>query len=127
MISKEEETFVFKDIQDEPLMSLNRNFSAPVKVHTAYSSEEYAFLMGHDQDEFNRFEASQTIASMVLHKLIDMIEANAPMRMSEVYMEAFSKVLKDQDMDMSLKADSLTLPSVSILMQDRKVLDVEAI
>lgn len=108
-------------------MSLNRNFSAPVKVHTTYSSEEYAFLMAHDQDEFNRFEASQTIASMILHKLIDMIEANAPMRMSDVYMKAFSKVLNDQEMDMSLKADSLTLPSIGMLMQERKVLDVEAI
>jgi aminopeptidase N len=127
LISKEEETFIFKDINEEPLMSLNRNFSAPVKVHTAYSSKEYAFLMGHDKDEFNRFEASQTIASMVLHKLIDMIEANAPMRMSDIYMEAFSKVLKDQNMDMSLKADSLTLPSIAMLMQERKVLDVEAI
>jgi len=127
LISKEEETFVFKNIKNEPLMSLNRNFSAPLKVHTSYSSEEYAFLMSHDKDEFNRFEASQTIAAMVLHKLIDMIEANAPMRMSETYMEAFKKVLLDMDMDMSLKADSLTLPSIAILMQERKVLDVEAI
>ncbi len=127
LISKEEETFVFKNIKDEPLMSLNRNFSAPVKVHTSYSLEEYAFLMAHDKDEFNRFEASQTLASMVLHKLIDRIEANAPMRMSDIYMEAFSKVLRDKDMDMSLKADSLTLPSISILMQERKTLDVEAI
>ncbi len=127
LVSKEEETFVFKNIEEEPLMSLNRNFSAPIKVHTSYSLEEYAFLMAHDTDEFNRFEASQTIAAMVLHKLIDRIEANAPMRMSETYLEAFRKVLLDMQMDMSLKADSLTLPSISILMQERKVLDVEAI
>jgi len=127
LISKEEEHFVFKNIKHEPVMSLNRNFSAPVKVHTVYSLEEYAFLMAHDKDEFNRFEASQTIASMVLHKLIDMIEANAPMRMSETYLEAFRKVLLDMQMDMSLKADSLTLPSITMLMQERKVLDVEAI
>ncbi len=127
LVSKEEETFVFKNMKHEPLMSLNRNFSAPVKVHTAYSPEEYAFLMAHDKDEFNRFEASQTIASMVLHKLIDMIEANAPMRMSETYVEAFKKVLLDLEMEKSLKADSLTLPSVSILMQERNVLDVEAV
>jgi len=127
LISKEEETFVFKGIKDAPIMSLNRNFSAPVKVHTAYSLEEYAFLMAHDQDEFNRFEASQTIASMVLHQLIDAVESNAALSLSETYVKAFSKVLLDMNMDMSLKADSLTLPSVSMLMQERSVLDVEAI
>ncbi len=127
LISKEEETFVFTGIKHEPIMSLNRNFSAPVKVHTSYALEEYAFLMGHDKDEFNRFEASQVIAGMVLHKLIDALEANKPLSLSEIYANAFSKVLLDMDMDMSLKADSLTLPSISILMQERKVLDVEAI
>ncbi|PHR54064.1 MAG: aminopeptidase N [Arcobacter sp.] len=127
LVSKEEEIFVFKNIKEAPIMSLNRNFTAPVKVHTAYSLEEYAFLMAHDKDEFNRFEASQTLASMVLHKLIDAIEANAAMSLSDVYSEAFLKVLLDMDMDMSLKADSLSLPSVSMLMQDRKILDIEAI
>ncbi len=127
LISKEEETFVFKGIKEAPVLSLNRNFTAPVKVHTAYSLSEYAFLMSHDKDEFNRFEASQTIASMVLHKLIDAVENNAAMSLSETYANAFSKVLLDMDMDMSLKADSLTLPSISILMQEREVLDVEAV
>ena len=127
LISEEEETFVFKGITEEPVMSLNRNFSAPVKVHTSYSLEEYAFLMGHDSDEFNRFEASQVIAGMVLHKLIDAVEGNGALSMSGTYAAAFSKVLLDMDMDMSLKADSLTLPSISILMQERKTLDVEAI
>jgi len=127
LISKEEETFVFKNIKDAPILSLNRNFTAPIKVHTAYSLEEYAFLMAHDQDEFNRFEASQIMASMVLHKLIDAVEANDAMNLSPTYKAAFEKVLLDMDMDMSLKADSLTLPSVSLLMQERAVLDVEAV
>jgi len=127
LVSQEEETFVFKGIKDAPIMSLNRNFSAPVKVHTAYSLDEYAFLMAHDKDEFNRFESSQMIASKVLHQLIDAVENNGAMRLNQTYTNAFSKVLLDMDMDMSLKADSLTLPSVSMLMQERAVLDVEAI
>jgi len=127
IISKEEETFVFKDVDATPLMSFNQNFSAPVKVHTSYSLDEYAFLMANDKDEFNRFEASQTLASMVLHKIIDAVESDLPMSLSPIFVSAFDKVLKDMDLDLSLKADMLTLPSVSMLMQDRKVLDVEAI
>ncbi len=127
LISQEEEHFVFENIADEPRISLNRNFSAPIKIHTNYSLEDYAFLMEHDSDEFNRYEASQNLASMLLHKIIDRVEEDAPLRMSDVYVNAFKKVLHDMKMDMSLKADSLSLPSVGMLMQERKVLDVEAI
>jgi aminopeptidase N len=127
LISQESESFDFEGIKEEPVMSLNRNFSAPIKLHTAYTLQEYAFLMAHDSDAFNRFEASQTIAAMVLHKLIDAVQINGPMALSETYAEAFVKVLLDMNMDMSLKAASLSLPSVSMLMQERKVLDVEAI
>ena len=127
LISKESESFVFEGMKSAPIVSLNRGFSAPIKVHTSYSLEDYAFLMAHDSDEFNRFEASQILSSMVLHKLIDTIEANGPMSLDQTYLKAFSKVLLDMQMDMSLKADSLTFPSVSLLMQERKVLDVEAI
>jgi aminopeptidase N len=127
LISKENESFTFEGIKSAPIVSLNRGFSAPVKVHTAYTLEDYAFLMAHDSDEFNRFEASQTLAGMVLHTLIDTIEANGQMSLDQTYLKAFSKVLSDMQMDRSLKADSLTFPSVSLLMQERKVLDVEAI
>ena len=127
LISQESQSFVFNEVPKAPILSLNQNFSAPIKLNTPYSFEEYAFLMAFDRDEFNRYEASQTLASMVLHKLINALEFNAPMKGSEVYAEAFEKVLHDTTIDNSLKADMLSLPSVSMLMQERKVLDVEAI
>jgi aminopeptidase N len=83
--------------------------------------------MAFDKDEFNRYEASQTLATMVLSKLINALEFNAPMKGSESYANAFIAVLNDDKIDNSLKADMLSLPSVSMLMQTRKVLDVEAI
>ncbi len=127
LISKEEESFIFEEVPSAPILSYNQNFSAPIKLKTAYSFEEYAFLMAHDKDEFNRYEASQTLATMVLGKLISAIESNAPMRRSEVYLQAFIAVLKDMKMDDSLKADMLSLPTISMLMQSRIKLDVEAI
>ncbi len=127
LVSQETQAFVFEEIEAAPILSLNQNFSAPIKLNTSYSFEEYAFLMAHDKDEFNRFEASQTLATMVLTKLIDALEHNAPMRKSEIYANAFITVLKDKNIDNSLKADMLSLPSISMLMQTRRILDVEAI
>ncbi len=127
LISQERQTFVFQEIAEAPILSLNQNFSAPIKLNTPYSFDEYAFLMAFDSDEFNRFEASQTLATMVLSKLINALEYNAPMKGSESYANAFIAVLNDNHIDNSLKADMLTLPSISMLMQTRKVLDIEAI
>nr|WP_275856578.1 aminopeptidase N [Sulfurimonas sp. MAG313] len=127
LVSQENEIFVFEDVKTAPVLSLNQNFSAPIKLNTPYSFDEYAFLMAHDTDEFNRYEASQTLATMVLTKLINALEYNAPMKGSESYANAFISVLKDENIDNSLKADMLSLPSVSMLMQTRKILDIEAI
>ncbi len=127
LISQEKQKFVFQEILEAPILSLNQNFSAPIKLNTPYSFDEYAFLMAFDSDEFNRFEASQTLATMVLSKLINALEYNAPMKGSESYANAFIAVLNDKRIDNSLKADMLTLPSVTMLMQTRKVLDIEAI
>ncbi|MDH3330445.1 MAG: aminopeptidase N, partial [Desulfobulbaceae bacterium] len=56
---KEQETYVFKDIEEKPVLSFLRNFSAPVKVEFKRTDEELAFLMAHDTDPFNRWDAGQ--------------------------------------------------------------------
>ena len=127
LISQESQHFIFEDLKEAPVLSLNQNFSAPIKLNTPYSFDEYAFLMAFDKDEFNRYEASQTLATMVLSKLINALEYNAPMKGSESYANAFIAVLNDENIDNSLKADMLSLPSISMLMQTRKTLDIEAI
>ena len=61
-----EQVFRFVDLPAAPLPSLLRGFSAPVKVHFDYRDEELMFLMAHDSDGFNRWEAAQTLARRLL-------------------------------------------------------------
>ena len=61
-----EQVFRFVDLPAAPLPSLLRGFSAPVKVHFDYRDEELMFLMAHDSDGFNRWEAAQTLAQRLL-------------------------------------------------------------
>ena len=53
----EVQSFQFINVAHPPVPSLLRQFSAPVKLNYPYSSEELAFLMAHDSDPFNRWNA----------------------------------------------------------------------
>ncbi|MDH5464790.1 MAG: aminopeptidase N, partial [Thiovulaceae bacterium] len=72
VLTKEEESFVFENIHSEPFLSLNRFFSAPIKMHIKQKEGSLAFLMAHDEDDFNRFEASQVFALEVLQELLSL-------------------------------------------------------
>ena len=52
---KEEETYVFEDISSNPVPSILRSFSAPVKMEVVGQTEEdLIFLFANDTDEFSR-------------------------------------------------------------------------
>ena len=43
-VRNEEESFVFENISEKPLASINRGFSAPIRLMANYSNEDLAFL-----------------------------------------------------------------------------------
>jgi aminopeptidase N len=54
------------DVNERPVLSINREFSAPVKVISDLDADDLAFLAAHDSDPFNRWQASQTISARLL-------------------------------------------------------------
>ena len=76
-ITESSQQFVFENVMEQPVPSLLRGFSAPVKLDYAYTSDELAFLMSHDNDGFNRWDASQQFGVQVL-SLIHISEPTRP-------------------------------------------------
>src|SRR4029077_10298254 len=74
-LGKPDNTFVFKDITEPPVASLNRGFSAPVKLSTVQSADDLRFLAAHDIDPFNRWQAGQTLASRLLIGNVEKLHA----------------------------------------------------
>jgi aminopeptidase N len=60
------ESFTFTGVEEKPVLSLNRGFSAPIKLVTKLSVEELRFLAARDGDLFNRWEAFQHLAMRLL-------------------------------------------------------------
>ena len=117
------EEFKFINVSERPIPSLLRGFSAPVKVEFPYSDEELLFLMAHDSDGFNRWDAAQRISQQILLTLVENPDTVVP----HEYVQAFSHVLDDTDSDQALLAEILTLPTESYLGDQMEVVDVDAI
>ena len=69
-----QDTFVFQDIDSEPVPSLLRGFSAPIRLAFDYSHAELSFLLAHDRDPFCRWEAGQRLAVQLLLTLTQAVQ-----------------------------------------------------
>ncbi|MFX5660697.1 DUF3458 domain-containing protein, partial [Acinetobacter baumannii] len=69
------QSFTFINVDAKPVPSLLRGFSAPVVLQYDYSDAELAFLMAHDSDAFNRWEAGQRLATRRLLNLTVAVQA----------------------------------------------------
>jgi len=118
-LKEAKQQFVFENIQQRPIPSILRGFSAPVKMETDLSDDDLLFLMAHDSDGFNRWEAGQ----IYLQRFILSNYREIP----EELLEAFYKVITDKKADKSLLAKALSIPSESYLAQLMPVVDVEGI
>ena len=65
-LGKAEDKFVFDNVSDKPILSLLRDFSAPVKLLYERSQADLAFLMAHDTDSFNAWDAADKLSSQVI-------------------------------------------------------------
>ena len=116
LIREREENFLFTGVAHRPRLSVNRNFTAPVKIR--HEVADLAFLMMHDSDGFNRYEAAQEYAIATIQKIMTVDEIDPD------YIEAYGYLLADEKIDRMFKAQLLELPSVSVLMQAQDVIDV---
>jgi aminopeptidase N len=130
-LTEASQTFRFTGISEKPVPSLLRGFSAPVILEYDYSDDELAFLMAHDSDPFNRWEAGQRLATRRLLALTGMVQHEEPLRDSTAnlgaYAAAVHKVVNDATLDPAFREVVLTLPSEGVLAEQMDVIDPQAI
>ena len=106
------QSFSFPGLGARPIPSILRGFSAPIILTRATSQEEHAFLLAHDTDPFNRWEAGRGLVKDVLADMIILQSAPNP-----VYLEAIDRVARDQRLDPAFRALALRLPSEDDIAQ----------
>ncbi len=126
-ICADEETFVFQNIDREPVPSLLRGFSAPVKLEFDYQDNELAFLLAHDTDEFARWEAGQVLSRRVIFEVMSCQQAGASAELPQYFVNAFRALLSDAAGDKAFIAECLNLPSENYLAEFMQPVDPVAI
>ncbi len=121
------QTFVFHDVAEEPVPSVLRGFSAPVQLAFDYSDAQLMFLMAHDSDGFNRWDAAQTLVRRILLAMAGQYREGVEMHVPEGLVEAFRIALEDPDSEPALTAEVLGLPSIEYLGDFMPLVDVDAL
>jgi aminopeptidase N len=126
-LREERQVFEFEDVAEKPVPSLLRGFSAPVRLKTSYTDADLAFLMGHDGDAFNRWEAGQTLATRSLLGLVEDVKHGRPLALAPGFADAFGRLLRDGEDDPAFAAQAMVLPGEGYLAQQMEPIEVDAI
>ena len=117
-LTQANQTWTFDNIQERPVLSINRNFSAPINVDFEQSEEDLLTLFSSDDDAFNRWEAGQKLAmQMILNNRLPDAQL----------IEAYRNILLDPNLDPAFKDLALTLPAESYLYEQCESVDPQQI
>jgi aminopeptidase N len=129
-LTKPEQSFTFANMSAAPTPSLLRGFSAPIRLdYKDQDAGALAFLMAHDSDDFNRWEAAQTFAKLIAQEILKKDDAD-PARIEDFideFSDALGRALDDTQADPALIGEMLALPSESDLAEQQDIIDVDAI
>ena len=126
-LTSSKQQFVFTGIDESPLLSLGRGFSAPVLFKTPADRRTQANLMRHDTDDFNRWEAARSLAMDVVTEIATGTRTGRAPVPDSTFVLALADVLAMADQDPALVAHMLSLPLESEIALAMKEPDPDAI
>jgi len=126
-IAQASQQFVFENIDEEPVPSLLRGFSAPVKLSFNYSRDQLLFIIGNDSDGFCRWDAAQQLGVAVLNDMIAAHSQQRPMVVDPRLIDAYRQLLREPGLDKAMVALLITLPSEAYMAELSRPVDVHAI
>ncbi|XVJ70731.1 MAG: aminopeptidase N [Rhizobacter sp.] len=120
VLSEARNFFTFTNLNEEPVPSLMRGFSAPVVLADGLGDADLLTLLQYDSDAFNRWEAGQRLA---LRQILAAIHSNTLPPLDNAYVEAMRAVLRHPQLDAAFKELVLTLPSEAYVAEQLDVVD----
>ncbi len=128
-LSQDQQEFIFKNVTEKPVLSLLREFSAPIKMEYEQNDQDLLLLMAKDTDPFCRYEAAQKLYTKAWLKCVQQSRENKPLSIDSLLFEAMRKCLTSvKTEDHAFLAKLLSPPSVSYFLQfcaDENPLHVE--
>ena len=124
VLTEYEQSWTFEGMNEAPVPSLLRGFSAPVTLHYPYTSQELLTLLAHDSDAFNRWEAAQRLC---LEVAVKCLQGQHGAELGEELTQALRQVLRHPDLDPAFKELVLTLPSETYIGEQLESVDPQMV
>lgn len=105
------QSFVFTGVGERPVLSINRNFSAPVRLTANLSSDDLRLMAARDSDPFNRWQAVQTLATALLVGNVARLRAGQDLAADDGLLDALAAILADRSLEPAFIAEALAPPS----------------
>jgi aminopeptidase N len=118
ILTEPSQHFEFTNIPERPVLSLNRGFSAPIKLVVNLSGEDLRFLTTRDGDAFNRWQAFQTLATRLLVENAMTLRSGGAARADLGLIDALRTVLGDDTLEPAFLALMLTVPGESDIARE---------
>jgi aminopeptidase N len=118
VIKEAAQRLTFVDIPSRPVPSLNRGFTAPIKVTSNATAEDLQFLAANDSDPFNRWEALQVLATTLLVEGVSSVRAGAELRIDSGFIAALRAVLQHQTLEPAFMAQAIVIPTEADIARD---------
>ena len=110
LLDEATQTFVFEGVASDPVVSLLRDFSAPVQLNYDYQDEDLAFLLKHETNGFNRWQVTQMLVNRIL------LQGQGTKSSPDIYLQALAQTLPVLAADDAmLAARLLDIPSAQEL------------
>ena len=110
LLDEATQAFVFENVTSEPVVSLLRDFSAPVQLNYDYQDADLAFLLKYETNGFNRWQVTQMLVNRIL------LQSQGAKSSPDVYLEALAQTLPVLAADDAmLAARLLDIPSAQEL------------
>ncbi|MGH6675504.1 MAG: DUF3458 domain-containing protein, partial [Xanthobacteraceae bacterium] len=110
-LTRPSQSFVFTGIQERPIPSLNRGFSAAIKLTLPIDRDDLCYLAAHDPDPFNRWQSVQTLAMSLLKENVAALRTGGRASADQDLMAALGTILADERLEPAFIALTLTPPS----------------
>jgi aminopeptidase N len=105
------QSFVFENVPERPVLSINRGFSAPIKLAANLGPDDQRLIAARDGDPFNRWQAVQALATALLAGNVARLRAGQEPEADEGLLDALAAILSDRRLEPAFIAEALIPPS----------------
>lgn len=121
-LKEAEQTFHFSQFSEKPLVSLLRDFSAPVSLKQDLSQDEQLALLRFETDGFAKWNAAQSLA---IDQLVACYQSDrVAWKVPSALIQAHEAILDNEALDPALRAELLMPPGLNEIMERLSKVDV---